>query len=471
MEPTRALLIGDLMLDRYLEGQIHRISPEAPVPVVALEGEWATPGGAGNVAASLAGLGCRVTLAGIVGRDEAGDRLRLVLEEAGVSSDSLVGRDDLRTICKTRVVAGGGRQQVLRLDQDGDPAAYRRASAELADRIVAMVAGHDVVVLSDYDKGTVTESLARRIVADCRSRNIPCVVDPKKADFSAYFGATLLAPNAHEASRALGRVLSDERALTAAAVEAREILGLDHLLITRGPEGMTLASSDGIAHFPAEVREVADVTGAGDTVTATLAAFLGGGRDVKDACRLASVAAGIAVGHRGCYVVKASELEAAFRGRSPKVRDWESTRRWSEDQRRLGRRIVFTNGCFDILHAGHLACLEQARRFGDALVVGLNSDASVRGLKGPSRPVLDQDHRAALLAGLSCVDCVVVFDEPTPEALIRLVQPDVLIKGGDYTLESIAGADFVSGRGGIVRTIPLVEGLSTTAILRSSSLG
>ncbi len=468
MAQTKALLIGDIMLDRYLEGQIHRISPEAPVPVVTLKGEWATPGGAGNVAASLAGLGCQVTLAGIVGSDEAGDRLRRGLEDAGVSSDSLVLRDDLRTICKTRVVAGGSRQQVLRLDQDGDPTAYRRASAELTDRVVSMVAGHDVVVLSDYDKGTVTETLARRVVAECRSRNIPCVADPKKADFSAYSGATLLAPNIHETARALGRALSDETSIAAAAVEARETLCLDHLLITRGPEGMTLASADGVVHFPAEVREVADVTGAGDTVTATLAAFLGSGRDVKDACRMASLAAGIAVGHRGCYVVSASELEAAFQGRSPKIRNHESAKVWVDDQRRLGRRIVFTNGCFDILHAGHLACLEHARRLGDILVVGLNSDASVRLNKDPSRPMIGEQHRASLLAGLECVDVVVLFDDPTPETLIRELAPDILVKGGDYEGKPIAGAEFVQARGGRVVTIPLVAGLSTTAILSAA---
>ena len=466
--PGRALLIGDLMLDRYLEGQIHRISPEGPVPVLSLEREWATPGGAGNVAASLVGLGCQVTLVGVMGSDEEGNRLRLVLEEAGVSATSLVECDDLRTICKTRVVAAGTRQQVLRLDQDGDPAAYYRASTSISDRIVSMIAAHDVVVLSDYDKGTISDSLARRVTAECRVRHIPCVVDPKKADFSSYSGATLLTPNVSEASRALRRTLSDDTALLKAVVEAREALGLDHLLITRGPQGMTLASIDGISHFQAEVRDVADVTGAGDTVTATLAACLASGRDMKEACRLASIAAGIAVGHRGCHVVKASELEAAFRGRSPKIKDRLSLRRWVDDQRRRGHRIVFTNGCFDILHAGHLTCLEQARRLGDVLIIGLNSDASVRLNKGPSRPVIGEEHRASLLAGLECVDTVVLFDELTPEMLIRELSPDVLVKGGDYADKTIAGAEFVKGNGGEVVMLPLVEGLSTTAILTSA---
>jgi len=452
------------MLDRYLEGHIYRISPEAPVPVMSLEREWATPGGAGNVAASLAGLECRVTLAGVVGSDEEGRRLGQALEDAGVSGAVLVERGDVWTICKTRVVAGG-RQQVLRLDRDGDRNALRRAATELEERVLPLIRRHDVVVLSDYDKGTITEALARRVVAECRSSGIPCIVDPKKRDFTVFRGATLLTPNVLEAGSALGRPLDDEEKLTSAAVEACAELGLEHLLITRGPEGMTLASADGITHFPAEVREVADVTGAGDTVVATLAACLGSGRDIKEACRIASVAAGIAVGHRGCYVVKAAELEGALRGRSPKVRDWETARRWAADQRRAGRNIVFTNGCFDILHAGHLASLEGARRLGDLLIVGLNSDASVRCLKGDSRPIVPQESRARLLAGLSCVDIVVIFDESTPEELVRLLEPDVLVKGGDYKVEEIAGADFVRARGGKVVTLPLLPGLSTTSIL------
>ena len=465
MKPIKAFVIGDLMLDRYLEGAIHRVSPEAPVPVVSLEREWAKPGGAGHVAASLAGLGSHVRLAGIVGRDADGERLRYALEESGVSTDALFARDDLRTICKTRVVAGAGHQQVMRLDQDGDIAAYRRASTELTEQIVSMIAGCDVVVLSDYDKGTVTETLSRKVVAECKYRDIPCVVDPKKADFSCYAGATLLTPNVSEAARALGRALCDEATLIKVVIEAREALGLTHLLITRGPEGMTLASVEGVSHFPAEVREVADVTGAGDTVTATLAAFLGAGRDMIEACRLASLAAGIAVGHRGCYVVRDTELDAASQGRSPKIRDWTAGRLWAQRQHLAGRRIVFTNGCFDILHAGHLASLEQARRMGDVLVVGLNSDASVRCLKGPTRPVLDEVHRASLLAGLACVDTVVVFDEETPEMLIRAIEPDVLVKGGDYEGKPIAGSAFVEERGGRVVTLPLVPGLSTTSIL------
>jgi D-beta-D-heptose 7-phosphate kinase/D-beta-D-heptose 1-phosphate adenosyltransferase len=464
---VRALVIGDVMLDRYLEGDVSRISPEAPVPVVRLTREWYRPGGAGNVAASLAGLGCRTTIAGASGADPEADRLRQALLESGVESCVLVERRDCRTICKTRVVSHN-HHQLLRLDQDGRRGEYVAAGSELRNRLDAMLADQDVVVLSDYDKGTLTPSLVRAAIDACRARSIPCIVDPKQLDFRVYAGASLLTPNLLEARRAVSRPLEDDDAIASAASELREQLALDHMLITRGADGMTLATAGGLHHFPAEVREVADVTGAGDTVAAVLAACLGGGLGVEDACRAASVAAGIAVGHPGCYVVQGVELDWALRGHSPKVRSPESARRWAADQRRGGRSVVFTNGCFDILHAGHLSCLEAARKMGDALVVGLNSDASVRGLKGPTRPVVGQDHRAALLAGLACVDAVVLFDGPTPEALIRLIEPDVLVKGGDYSLDGIVGADLVRSYGGRVATIPLVPGLSTTSILAAS---
>ena len=464
---VRALVIGDVMLDRYLEGEVNRISPEAPVPVVRLAREWYRPGGAGNVAASLAGLGCRTTLAGASGADPESERLRQALLESGVAHCVLADRDGSRTICKTRVVSQG-HHQLLRLDQDGTRDEYRAAGADLKDRLPVLLADQDVVVLSDYDKGTLTPSLVRAVIDACRERSIPCIVDPKQLDFRAYAGATLLTPNLLEARRAAARPMEDDEDVAEAAAELRGRLDLDHMLITRGADGMTLATSSGLHHFPAEVREVADVTGAGDTVAAVLAACLGGGLGVEDACRAASVAAGIAVGHPGCYVVQGAELDWALRGHSPKVRSPEAARRWALDQRRAGRAVVFTNGCFDILHAGHLSCLEAARKLGDALVVGLNSDASVRGLKGPTRPVVGQDHRAALLAGLSCVDAVVLFDGPTPEDLIRQIEPDVLVKGGDYSVDGIVGADLVRAHGGRVATIPLVPGLSTTSILAAS---
>jgi D-beta-D-heptose 7-phosphate kinase / D-beta-D-heptose 1-phosphate adenosyltransferase len=464
------LVVGDVMLDRHVHGHVRRISPEAPVPVVSLSGEVHTPGGAGNVAATLAGLGCPVTLAGLVGADVEGALLRDALHAKGVARLALHEGPGLQTISKTRILSEG-QQQLLRLDRDGDRAAFAAAAEGLLERVLPLVEGQAAVVLADYEKGAISLAMARAVIDRCRERGIPCVVDPKKVDFAAYARATVVTPNLPEAERAAGRPLPGDEAVALAGGEMRSALGLDAMLITRGPEGMTLATADGSTHIPAQVRDVADVTGAGDTVVAVLAACLGSGWDLVPACRLANVAAGIAVSHPGTYVVHADELAMAWKGLSHKVLKRESARRRLAEARRRGRKVVFTNGCFDILHAGHLASLEGSRREGDLLVVGVNSDASVRRLKGDSRPVIDQENRASLLAGLACVDIVVIFDEPTPDELIRELEPDVLAKGGDYTLDQIAGAEFVLGRGGRVVTIPLVPGLSTTAILERKARG
>ena len=458
------MVVGDVMLDRHVHGHVRRISPEAPVPVVSLVGEMHTPGGAGNVAATLAGLGSPVTLAGLVGADVEGEQLVDALRAKGVVRLALHPGPGLQTISKTRILSEG-QQQLLRLDRDGDRAAFAAAAEELLEHILPLVDAQAAVVLADYEKGVITPAVARAIIDRCRQRGIPCVVDPKKADFAAYARATVVTPNLLEAERAAGRPLPEDESVARAAEEIRTALGLDALLITRGPEGMTLSTPEGITHIPAQIRDVADVTGAGDTVVAVLAACLGSGWGLAEACRLANVAAGIAVSHPGTYVVHSDELAMAWRGLSRKVLSRESAGRRLADARRRGRKIVFTNGCFDILHAGHVACLEGAKRLGDLLVIGLNSDTSVRGLKGDARPVIGQENRASLLAALACVDVVVIFDEPTPEELIQQIDPDVLVKGGDYTVDQIAGADFVRSRGGQVVALPLVPGLSSTAIL------
>ncbi len=461
---NRVLVVGDVMLDRHVHGRVRRISPEAPVPVVSLMGEVHTPGGAGNVAAGLAGLGCAATLAGLVGADAEGALLREALAAKGVDRLALLERPELSTVSKTRILSDS-HQQLLRLDRDGDRARFLDFEDELLSGVLPLIDGQSAVVLADYEKGVVTPRVAREVIARCRRLDIPCVVDPKKTDFAVYAGATIITPNLMEAERAVGRPLTGDDETADAAGQLLEQLETDALLITRGPEGMTLALPGGTHHIPSQTRGVADVTGAGDTVVAALAACLGVNWAIVDACRLANVAAGIAVGHPGTYVVSAEELAAAWSGLSPKILDRRAAQKRLDETRRRGGKIVFTNGCFDILHAGHLACLEGAKRLGDLLVVGLNSDASVRGLKGASRPVINQDNRASLLAGLACVDLVVPFDEPTPESLIELLEPDVLVKGGDYTIDQIAGADLVTRRGGRVIALPLVPGLSTTAIL------
>lgn len=464
MFDNRVLVVGDVMLDRHIHGHVRRISPEAPVPVVSLIGEVRTPGGAGNVAAGLAGLGCEASLCGLVGGDAEGELLRETLAAKGVAHLELVEQAELATVSKTRILSEA-HQQLLRLDRDGDRAHFAAFEENVLARVLPLIESQSAVVLADYEKGVITPKVARSIIAECRRLDVPCIVDPKKIDFAPYAGATIVTPNLLEAERTIGRPLPDDEAAGRAADELREALGTDAMLITRGPQGMTLALPDAIYHIPTQTRDVSDVTGAGDTVVAVLAACLGAQWPIAEACRIANTAAGIAVSRPGTYVVQTGELQAAWGGLSPKILRAQDATILLAEARRRGRRVVFTNGCFDILHAGHLSCLEGAKRLGDLLVVGLNSDASVRGLKGPTRPVIRESDRASLLAGLACVDVVVLFDDPTPVALIEAFEPDVLVKGGDYTLDQIAGADLVLARGGRVIALPLVAGLSTTAIL------
>jgi D-beta-D-heptose 7-phosphate kinase/D-beta-D-heptose 1-phosphate adenosyltransferase len=465
-----ALVFGDVMLDRRIAGQVDRISPEAPVPVLRVKQEHCCPGGAGHVAASLAGLGCQVAVAGVVGEDADGRTLRDLLGQNPRLKDELAVHDSATTVCKTRLVAGT-HQQLARLDREGPREPLTEGGQRLGERLLTQLGTYNVVVLADYDKGTIGDHVARQVIHRCRELAVPCLVDGKKQDFSAYAGATLLAPNQMEVERAIGRRVQGEAQIAEVADELRRRLELDYMIVTRGAEGLTVAAEGGTAHIPTNAREVADVTGAGDTVVAALAACLAAGWPIEEACRLAVLAAGIAVSKPGTYVVHAAELDSVYRGASPKVVDWDGAKKLIQNAQEHGKSVVFTNGCFDILHAGHLSCLERSRQLGDMLVVGLNSDSSVRALKGPSRPVISHDHRAALLAGLACVDVVVVFDEERPEALVRHLAPDILVKGSDYAPDQIAGAEFVTSRGGKVVILPLVPGLSTTDILATQRHG
>jgi D-beta-D-heptose 7-phosphate kinase/D-beta-D-heptose 1-phosphate adenosyltransferase len=464
---VRVLVVGDVMLDRYFQGTVNRVSPEAPVPVVRVEREWASPGGAGHVAASLAGLGCQVALAGVVGADRTGHQLRESLVAAGVGMLLLAQAPDSTTLTKARVLAAG-HHQLLRLDHEPRPEQWALAAAELLRWVQPRVAEFDAIILSDYEKGALTRPVLQEILGEGRRLGRITLVDPKKVDLTAYRGATLLTPNVAETGRAVGRALHTDEEYAEVAASLREQLDLEATLITRGAHGMTGVDEQGPFHVRAKVRQVADVTGAGDTVVSVLAATLAQRVPLRLACELASEAAGLAVSNPGTYVVRGEELRTAVSGLSTKVLSWQAARQQVELARKQGKRIVFTNGCFDILHAGHLHNLEQSRRLGDFLVVGLNSDASVRGIKGPGRPVVVQGHRAALLAGLACVDAVVLFEETTPEELVRRLEPDVLVKGGDYDIANIAGGSFVRQRGGEVVTLPLVDGLSTTSILKKA---
>jgi D-beta-D-heptose 7-phosphate kinase/D-beta-D-heptose 1-phosphate adenosyltransferase len=477
----RIFVAGDLMLDVYLRGDVARISPEAPVPIVRLLCRSEAPGGAGNVALNLAALGMRVTVAGVVGDDEAGRRLRSLLEKAGVETHPIIACGGRSTVTKTRVI--GGHQQMLRIDEEtSDPvpeasldqllesSAGGQGGASATTGIPGLDDSVAIVVLSDYAKGTLSDRFCQALITAARERAIPVLLDPKGRTFDKYAGATALTPNLHELELATGQGLLDDSALRDAAHRVRSALGLEFLVVTRGERGLILFDEHGMNDFAAAAREVFDVSGAGDTVIATLAAGLAGGLDRDEALKLANVAAGIVVGKVGTAPIERAELLgalAADRLAMPpsKVCDLATLMAHVAAWRAGGERIVFTNGCFDLLHVGHVTLLTRARSEGDRLIVGLNTDRSVHSLKGEGRPVITQDDRAQVLAGLSAVDAVVLFDEPTPLALIESLRPDVLVKGADYSEAQVVGADRVKSWGGKVVLVPLLAGRSTTQIL------
>lgn len=463
LKAVRAVVIGDCMIDRYVIGEVSRISPEAPIPIVSLTRQYETLGGAANVAAGLASLGVHTQLAGIVGDDNAGKTLLQAARGFEIDTELVAREQSLTTILKSRII--GQAQQIVRVDDDGCRIERERHAEGLMDAVLEELQDVNVIVLADYDKGTLPPSAIRRLLAECRRRNILTVVDPKKRDFGVYAQAGVLTPNLFEFSRAIGLPISKKDALGDVAVEWHKRLDVDYLAVTCGADGMFVLGRDQTIDIAAEVRRVADVTGAGDTVVSILAACLGAGWSISDACRLASCGAGISVSNPRTYVVAVDELRRGWEGISPKLLSLEEARSRIDQLRNANAQIVFTNGCFDILHAGHLTCLEGAKRLGDALIVGLNSDASVRRLKGDSRPRISQSHRAALLAGLECVDMVLIFDEDSPLSLLQQLRPDILVKGGDYEASQIVGREVVNSYGGKVVILPLVEGLSTTAIL------
>lgn len=458
------LVVGDAMLDRYVYGSVRRISPEAPVPVLAVEREVAMPGGAGNVVRNLTALGAAVAFVSVVGDDQAGSDLTgLIGGQPGVEPWLLV-QGGRHTTTKTRFIANG--QHMLRADQEVVQAIHPR----LADRLVKIasdaVAVTTVVVLSDYGKGVLDGTTAQRLIEAAHAAGRPVVVDPKGRDYARYAGADLITPNRAELSEATGMPVGTEDQILAAMRALQAAHGFRAVLVTRSEDGMTLLEGERIHHFPAEAEEVHDVSGAGDTVVSTVAAAMAAGRSLPIAARLANIAAGIVVGKVGTAVVREEELAEALtpeRGALRKVMSRAAAAEQVERWRRRGWRIGFTNGCFDLLHPGHVHLLEQARSWCDRLVVGVNSDASVKRLKGPARPIQSEAARAAVLASLATADCVTVFDEDTPIELIRLLKPDVLVKGADYTVDQVVGGDIVQEYGGEVRLAQLLPGNSTTA--------
>ncbi|ATG88380.1 bifunctional D-glycero-beta-D-manno-heptose-7-phosphate kinase/D-glycero-beta-D-manno-heptose 1-phosphate adenylyltransferase HldE [Methylomonas koyamae] len=461
---ARVLVVGDLMLDRYWHGPTSRISPEAPVPVVHVKQDEFRAGGAGNVALNIAALGGKVSVLGFTGEDQAANALEKLLKDAGVLC-LFQAIPNYPTITKLRVMSR--HQQLIRLDfEDGF---HQIDSDPLLHLYHAELMQSQVAVLSDYGKGTLNK--VQQFIALARQLRKPVLVDPKGSDFSIYRNATLITPNLGEFEAVVGRC-NDEAQIVERGLNLIETLQLDALLVTRGEHGMSLLSKDAEPlHLPTHAREVFDVTGAGDTVISVLAASLAAKKTLAEATQLANIGAGIVVGKMGTATVDTDELAAALQGpraRHKGVCTLPELLKERAAAKQNGEKIVATNGCFDILHPGHVRYLQQAKTLGDRLVVLVNSDDSVKRLKGPERPVNGLAHRMEMLAALECVDWVVEFAEDTPKQAIDQLLPDILVKGGDYTdITSIAGHDSVLAAGGEVKILSFIEGHSTTGIIQT----
>jgi D-beta-D-heptose 7-phosphate kinase/D-beta-D-heptose 1-phosphate adenosyltransferase len=458
---ARVVVAGDVMLDRYWFGPAGRISPEAPVPVVRVTNVEERPGGGANVAVNLSDLGVETVLLGCVGNDEAADSLGRLLEGHGVDS-RLIRMEDRPTVTKLRILSRN--QQLIRLDFEEHLDAVEDNPLEAS--FAELLPGAGAVVLSDYGKGSLVR--ISDCIAHCQENEVPVLVDPKGSDFSRYRGATMVTPNLAEFEAVVGHCHNDNTLVERAARLAADHQ-LDYLLITRSDKGMTLVGREGsIHHLEAEAREIFDVTGAGDTVIAAVAAGLACGQSMADSAALANLAAGLVVRKLGVASVTASELRLALHQKGKggrRLLDREQLIEAVRQARERGERVVMTNGCFDILHAGHIAYLEEAKTLGDRLIVAINNDDSVRRLKGEGRPINSLEDRLAVLSGLASVNWVIPFDEDTPEDLICEIMPDVLVKGGDYRPEDIAGAECVLGNGGDVTVLEYRDGRSTSEIV------
>jgi D-beta-D-heptose 7-phosphate kinase/D-beta-D-heptose 1-phosphate adenosyltransferase len=464
---VRVLVAGDFMVDEYIWGQVRRISPEAPVTVVEVERESRTLGGAGNVVHNLASLGARVEVVGLVGEDSPAALMREELARLGVESGGLFPHPGRRTTRKTRVY--GGQQQVVRLDRETRQPAPESFTAAALDFLKARLPKLQAVVLSDYAKGALTADFLRQAITLAREAGLPVVVDPKGEDYRPYAGATVITPNIRELEAAVGKALPtwEERCQAGAAL--RERLGLTALLVTEGPQGMTLIRPEGPVRLAARTpREVFDVSGAGDTVAAVLALGLASGLDLLLAAALANLAAGVVVTKRGTAPILLSELSRELKGQvhlEEKIVQARELAFIVPHLKAQGRRVVFTNGCFDLLHVGHIKFLEDSRRQGDVLVVAVDTDASVTRVKGEGRPILREDERLRMLAALAAVNYVTLFESSQLPELLAALKPDILTKGSNYPKEQVAGREIVEAYGGRVVLIPIREDISITGLI------
>lgn len=471
---VRLLCIGDLMLDRFIYGSVDRISPEAPIPVFSMERESRMLGGAGNVVRNLLALDAEATFLAVVGDDSVGKQLTGLVGAEPHLTPYLLSEQGRISTKKTRYVAGG--QQLLRSDHETRQPLAAATTERLIELLTSELPGHQAVILSDYGKGVLSPALVAKVMELAAAARIPVFVDPKQRDLSIYAGATVISPNLKElalASSVDGFANDAEIVVAAQALCRKHRFG--HMLVTRGKDGMTLVNANGlVAHIHATAQEVFDVSGAGDTAIATLAAAVAAGATVEQAAELSNLAAGVVVGRLGTAVVHRSDLTSALYTHQalahqqkivPVAVAADMVRSWKREKRTVG----FTNGCFDIMHAGHISLLRDAKARCDKLIIGLNTDASVRRLKGAARPVNQELDRATLLAALAMVDAIILFDEDTPLKLLEALKPDVLMKGADYAKDKVVGWELVEAYGGRVELLPLKEGYSTTNIIKKSA--
>lgn len=465
------LVLGDLMLDCWVHGQVERISPEAPIPVLRIDDakqRW-TLGAAANVALNVAALGARAILVGATGNDAAARQMAALATGTPRLETTLIADPARPTTVKTRYIANG--QQLLRADQESAAPLGELAAAQLLDAFRTRLQEADVVVFSDYAKGVLSDAVLKGAIAAARVAGVPVVVDPKRADFTWYRGVTVLKPNRLEIRRATGIDCRDDASTEAAGRIALAQAEAQAILVTRGEHGLSVIPADGAAlHLPTQARRVFDVSGAGDTVAAVFAAALARGQNLAEAARLANLAAGIVVAKPGTATVSRAELQEALHlgkllATDRKIVDLTQAQARIAEWRAQGLKLGFTNGCFDLIHPGHVALLEFARATCDRLVVGLNTDGSIARLKGPDRPIQKETARATVMASIGAVDLVVLFGEETPMRLIEALRPDVLIKGADYTVEQVVGAELVQSYGGRVALVPLEPGQSTTGTI------
>ena len=472
------LCVGDLMLDEFVYGEVSRISPEAPAPVIAVQRSETNIGGAGNVARNIASLGARCIFVGLIGEDEEGAKLKAALSKEILIESILICDPKRPTTKKVRFVSEHFSTHMLRADWELAVPAADDIEQKLIDSILPLVSRADIVLLSDYAKGVLTPRVIRSVIDTARKLGRSVIVDPKSTNFAMYRGATLLTPNRKEFAEATRSRADTPNSIAEAARDAMQLADCEAMLVTQSEQGMTLVPRNGEAvHVPAHPVKVRDVSGAGDTVAAALAATLAAGADWETALRMANAAAAVAVGKKGTAIVSPAELRrkilppASLAAEEKIILAGISLEPFLSDWRRQGLRIGFTNGCFDILHPGHVKVLTAARGACDRLIVGLNSDASVKRLKGSGRPVQDEGARAEVLAALEAVDLVVIFEEDTPMKLIGEIRPSVLVKGGDYTREQVVGHEIVEAIGGQVLLVDVLPGFSTTSLVNRARGG